>query len=293
MESLADREAPPPAAGPEIPVGVRSVVLKSMSVHYSATVLWRDLKQYQGWHDVEDAAADIERRWKEGAGVRVIDAVNAYLKRNISLPHGTDRMAEPALHSIPASLFLDAVQMALVDTLSGYRGLVVQTANELFERRGIHYRVLPSGEVKWHGDGGAYRAVIRPALDALSDPRLATPRKEFENGVAALRRDSQDARKSAIRESAAAVESAMKIILDENGVSHGDKLPASKMIELLVSHKIVERRTDSTLQAPSRYRNQFGGHGAGAADRFVPSDETSACVLGAATALVFLAAKLR
>jgi hypothetical protein len=154
--------------------------------------------------------------------------------------------------------------------------------------RGIEYRFDEDGKAIWHGDEGTYREVIAPVLAALADMRLRGAQQEFGDALVALRQGTRVGRKNAIRDASNAVESAMKSLLDEHGVPRTGQETAQQLSALLLSAEIVAAKTQDTICAAPRLRNEYGGHGPNPKPTAVPIGIPDLTVQVAAAALTYL-----
>jgi hypothetical protein len=128
----------------------------------------------------------------------------------------------------------------------------VRFVNDLFAARGMAYRLDENGRAHWHGDEGAYIEVIRPALDALGDVRLAGARQEFEAALGQLRAGTPKDDEGAIEESGKAVESAMKVVLDERGYKRIGNESSEKLWQALRDERSWRRlRTTRSFRPPA------------------------------------------
>jgi hypothetical protein len=125
----------------------------------------------------------------------------------------------------------------------------------------------------------------------LGDARLAGARTEYEDALAGLRVGKQKSLEDAIEESAKAVESTMKVLIDETGLQRTGKETADPLIKILSAGAVVPRHVDQLLFAAARIRNAAGGHGAGGTPRHTPQDLATACVAAAGVAISYLGNK--
>ena len=212
--------------------------------------------------------------------------------------------AKVSYRYVPAPLFLDYVEAAipalvmkrlavaeetLAEDVGDPIGQAVGHLNGLFARRGINYRFDDGGRAEWHGDEGAYREVIAPALAALDDPRLAAARDEFTAALRHLRAGTKEDEEDAIVDAAKAVESMMKVVLSDRSIARTGNEAAEALWNLLRENEIVPPKTKDAILAASRLRNEYGGHGAGEAPRQIPDGITALTVHAAAGAIVYLA----
>ena len=163
--------------------------------------------------------------------------------------------------------------------------------SELFAKRGVPYR-YEEYEIVWAGDRGAHQIVIDPALQALADVRLAGARNEFEAALGHLRAGTQKEREDAIEEAAKSVESAMKVLIAETGLTVSATATAQPLFNALRDGGKLPPYTEALVLAAARIRNKQGGHGAGAQPRQIDLDIATAAVNGAGAAIVLLAGRL-
>jgi hypothetical protein len=228
VTSFSQEHAPPPRPlGPEIPAGVR-VAITTWSAERGVDsqeirLLWF---QRSGYGNAVDVGADVRDRWGEDA--------QALLARDIEDDVDILRYPDPrnqreaatgaVYRHVPAPLYLDYLELAIekyardraiveaehADIIEDSRIAPVDYLNQLFATRRIDYRFDENGRAQWHGDEGAYVEIIRPALDALDDDRLAGCREEFEAALGHLRKGTQKDYEDAIEEAWKSVESAMQ-----------------------------------------------------------------------------------
>ena len=284
-------------AGPYIPDGVRKALLSWFAQNgVTPTTLWENLiarETYGTWNEME---ADIRARFGDEEGDFFGEAMAAHRERErhrmVVPPRHINSDAEPALLAIPAGLFLDVLESG-VSTLGGaMQYSAVNEINRVFTKRGVTYRFGFNGRAEWHGDQGAYEQLLRPALDALVDARLAGCQSEFHAAMEHLRKATPKDYEDAIEEAGKAVESAMKVLLDERGIVRTGKETATPLFEKLRDSGIVEAEADNVVLGAARVRNQWGGHGSGAAPRDPPADLAELSVRAAAVAIVFLSGRL-
>ncbi len=90
-------------------------------------------------------------------------------------------------------------------------------------------------------------------------------------------------------ESGCAVESAMKVLLDERGVPYDKGQDAAqKLFDHLVNAGIVPRYMERMVLAPMTPRNKAGGHGAGAIPHNVAVADAESVVASAAGVIAYL-----
>jgi hypothetical protein len=255
------------------------------------------LAHQHAWGNFQDVAEDISERLGKEDADEFLAAMNAHFSRDRHRQvavSGVDYSAEPALMAVPAPFFLDALELA-VGAESGhsfrYDDASLREINRVFSVRGVSFRFTSAG-AEWHGDEGAYEEVIRPALDALQDPRLSGCRHEFDAALRHLRAGTLKDQEDAIEEAGKAVESAMKVVLQEHGVTLTGKETAQPLWNLLRDNQIVPPKSQDAILGTSRLRNEYGGHGQGGAVRQIPAGIAELATRSAATAVAYLAERL-
>jgi hypothetical protein len=304
----------------EFPADVRGALLSwiRQTGRTTADAVWWLFAQHEGYGTIDDYIAAIDDRFGSGAG----EAVEARMEerwqvmlaqvpraqssspqalRNVKA--GTVR-TQLVLIAMPDPDFRVALEYALLQAVANLDaqdsglppsdsvGRVMEYVDTLFEKRGVPYRLDRDVKLYYQGDPTVRELVIAPALAALSDPRLAGARSEFEDALTKLGAGRPKDVEDAIEESRKAVESAMKVACDECGVPRTGKETTAPLIKLLADAAVVEPETDDLLRAASRIANAVASHGAGGAVRQVPDELASAAVSAAATAITFIAARL-
>lgn len=299
MTSYADRNAPPsPPLGETIPQGVRHAIVgwfEDRGVDVGSTK--RRFRQRQGYGGIADLVGDVGARWGDDAARRL----NAALKLPAHI-----QLAEKTFHlAMPEPLYLSYVEDAIAilrqiraEIAEELLGDVVTVAdavdylNGLFVTRGLSYRFTADGYAEWHGDAGVHAEVIAPALAVLADPRLAGCRSEFEAALRHLRAGTPKDHEDAIEEAGKAVESAMKVLLGEKGIALVGTETAEPLWTKLRDAQIVPTKTKDAMLSTSRLRNEYGGHGTGAAPRSIPQGIPALAVQASASAIYYLASLL-
>jgi hypothetical protein len=311
--SYSERNSPPhEPAGAAIPSGVRTALLtwladRNLSDPPKPKELWRMLSQRIGYGGPADAVQDVQARFGREAAETLADAFHTEFQRRRSVPKTDfDRYALPGLTSVPAPLFLDALEIAVQllrrrgrtysDGVTDYVEYDDQAAiaeiNRLFTLRGIQYRFREDGTAEWHGDEGAFQEVVVPALAALGDARFAGAAQEFGDALGALRDGTRQGQKNAVRDASNAVETAMKTVLDAHSVPRTGKETADPLWDLLHGAGLVAAKTKDTVCAAPRLRNTYGGHGPNPNPDPVPTGIPELSVHAAAAAITYLGAAL-
>ena len=131
--------------------------------------------------------------------------------------------AEPlgVLLAMPEGDFLTAIEVGVASTPNVFRRSALPTEiDRVCTNRGLSYRMEGVGshaKFQWTGDSTVAEEAITPALSAMDDPRLVHgPRVEFNSARDELRKNTPESRKQAVAEACNAVESAMKVLLDDH-----------------------------------------------------------------------------
>ncbi len=213
-------------------------------------------------------------------------ALTGAVYRHVPAPHYLDYL-ELALEKYARDRAI--VQVDYIDIIEDPRIAPIGYLNELFAARRIDYRFDENGRARWHGDAGAYCEIIRPALDALDDDRLAGARQEFESALGHLRSGTPKDQEDAIEEAGKAVESAMTVLLDSHRVTRSGNETAEPLWNLLRENEIIPPKTNDAVLSTSRLRNEYGGHGQGAEIREIPVGIPALAVRSAAATIAYLA----
>jgi hypothetical protein len=310
MTSFSQRYAPPPRTlGDEIPSGVRRAIASWFRERdVLADEIHRRFFQTHGYGGVDDVAEDIRDRWGNDAYhlfYRDLQDDPAVSKWNAGDRRRTAAVFVSPFH-VPAALYLDYLQEAIAKYAEDRRYVEIEYidvaedpyvppvryVNEVFAARGISYRFDENGTAGWHGDEGAYREVVAPALAALDSEYVAAARDEFTAALRHLRAGTAKDQEDAIEEAAKAVESMMKVALAERGIETTGRETAEPLWNMLRENGVVPPKTKFPILAAAQLRNDYGGHGAGEARREIPAGIPALAVQSAAAAIVYLATLL-
>lgn len=196
--------------------------------------------------------------------------------------------------TVPEPDFLTALEIGLGLAPNPYaRAGLPDRINHVCDRRGLPYRVegvSTSAVFKWIGDATVQHQVLEPALSALNDPRLAAGAgAEFNAAREELRKGTPGTRKQAVAEACNAVESALKVLLQE----HQQALPAKESLDSLlnacVAANLIATEARELVASAGRFGNRRGRHGGGAVAHAVTSEEAESVVAAAAVAVTFIA----
>ena len=164
-----------------------------------------------------------------------------------------------------------------------------QRVTGICQSRGATWRYSLGAGFEWTGDSLVEGTVVAPALSAVEDPRFAGGVKsEFDSARAELALGTPTALRQSVHQSACAVESAIKVVLGERGVSFDATANANPLFDLLVDEGILERHMHWTVLAAVAIRNRRGGHGAGVNPHDVTQAEAEAAFASACVAIAYL-----
>jgi hypothetical protein len=164
---------------------------------------------------------------------------------------------------------------------------------DICKNRGAPWRYTLGDGFEWTGDENVEALAITPAVSAVEDPRFAGGvRDDFISARAELGLGTSKALSQSIHQSGCAVESAMKVILNQHGTHYDAKGTAYKLFETLEAAGIVPQWMKGIVLEPITPRNQKGGHGAGAVAHAVAVEEAEAVFAAAAVAIAYLHTRL-
>lgn len=259
-----------------------------------------------------EAFADLEdylQAVRHARGIEAAEEIRAVVRRTIEANVDENRLDWQAaqreaevqhgpigfLVSIPEADFLSVIESAV--TLAGRKSTAfIAEVNRVCERRGIPYRLCGSKadcKFEWRGDPVIDEVAIAPALTALGDRRLSSGASvEFDGAREELRRNSPESRKRAVGEACSAVESTMKVLLEEHGIPLPTPANLSKLSDCLIQAGIVEGELREMLVAAGFFGNRKSRHGGGYNAHEVGEKTASTVVASAAVAISYLASKL-
>jgi len=165
--------------------------------------------------------------------------------------------------------------------------------DQILRARGVPWSFTDENGFEWVGDELVETTVLRPAISSLNDPRFAGGvRSEWETARSELRADTPVSRKQAVYEAGCSVESAMKVVLDERGITYNVTDAAQALFNRLEGAGAVPRYMEREVLGAATPRNKTAGHGAGAIPHAVSTQEAEGVVVAAASAIAYLAKKL-
>jgi hypothetical protein len=161
------------------------------------------------------------------------------------------------------------------------------------QKRGIPWAYEPDQGFVWVGDEETETQAIRPALAAISAPRFAGGVKShFNSAREELAFGTPLALSKCLHQAACAVESAMKITLDEHKETYDSGDTAQRLFKHLVDADIVPRYMERVVLGAMIPRNKKGGHGPGAIPHSVPLEAAEATFASASVAIAYLHKRL-
>lgn len=209
---------------------------------------------------------------------------------------GIAEMAGAILLEMPDTEFLTVIENTLKVAFRNGR-LRAQDVADLYEyisgalqAHGAPYRAAGGDwDFEWIGDPAQHAVTVQPALLALADQRLAGSRAEFEEALSKRRDGTPKDLEDAVDEAAKSVESILKVLHDEHGVSRSGKEPVLDLFTSLKKAQVLPPYITNLVAAAAGPRNHMASHGQGATVREVPEELAEASIAAAATAITLLA----
>lgn len=274
--------------GPGLDAGARRLILGVLGVPLEDVVNLFFQDRYAGFDDYCRAVAEV---WGPEDGARLVSALHNARDRDamrISMAQrGTEAMAEAMFQLMPEPDFRLAVDLAYQD--SGRSNRKAQRITQICRARGAPWQFDDQEGFVWVGDQEVQVTAMAPAVSAIADPRFAGGVKaEFESARQELALGTPAALSQCVHQAASAVESALKVVLDERGVTYDPRDAAQKLFEALRDAGLTEGYMERLILAPATPRNRLGGHGAGAEPHAVPVEVAEAVLASAAVVIAFL-----
>jgi hypothetical protein len=164
-----------------------------------------------------------------------------------------------------------------------------ERVTEICRRRGAPWVYSLGAGFEWIGDAEVDARAIQPALTAIADSRFAGGVKaEFDAARSELALGTPVALSQSVHQAGCAVESAMKVLLTDNGVAYGPGDTAQPLFDHIVVAGVAPREMDRLVLGAATPRNRWGGHGAGATAHAVTQAEAEAVLASAAVAISYL-----
>lgn len=271
--------------------GARQLILNTLEGCSSLTVMYGFLRD--SYDDLDDYARAVREVWGDSPADRLTNAIARAANEESTIMSFADgqraegQVASAFLLHMPEPDFRSAVFEAV------HQGQPtsdpVARITSICKKRGIPWDFTASEGFRWIGDAEVETLVMRPALSAINDTRFSgATRSEFEQARVQLAAGTSAALKLSVIEAGSAVESAMKVLLIERGVTYPSTDPASKLFGHLKDAGIVELPMERIILGASMVRNKKAGHGAGTVPHDVPQKTAEAVLASAAVAIVYL-----
>jgi HEPN domain-containing protein len=252
--------------------------------------------------DLEDYLVTVEKVWGADTAWEVLGKLRGDEGPTVyqglmedNVPGGVPAL--PFLLEIPEPDFLTCVEIGdRMATSPNWKIQFRDTVNRVCEGRGIPYRlqeILSGVRFVWVGDAVVSELALKPVLSALDDPRLAQgPRQEFEAARHELRQGTPGSRKQAVAEACNAVESALKVLLQEHERLLPERQNLDALLKACVESELIATATQELVASPGRFGNRRARHGGGALPHDVTREEAETVVSAAAVAITFIAMRL-
>ncbi len=202
-----------------------------------------------------------------------------------------DAAAHALLTTMPEPDFMVAVEDVL--RAASASEAASERVTRICRERGVQYVFRGEDGFLWVGDTTVQEQLTEPAVAAISDPRFSGGvRDEFEQARAELRQGTANGRKQAVHEAGCAVESAMKVVLDQHQLGYDHRDTGQALFNHLESANLVARFMEPLMFAVLTPRNKTAGHGGGAEALDPGETEAASVVAAAAGAIAYLHSKL-
>lgn len=239
----------------------------------------------------------MERVGRRMFGDDAARAVASGIVEQIAFGTPGARAAPAILLELPETEFLTVVEHAIRLSYLSDR-LHPQDVSDLFQyvdgalrAHGTPYRGTQDGQwrFEWIGDPKQHELTVQPALLALADQRLVGARAEFEEALHKRRGGTPKELEDAVDEAAKSVESILKVLHDEHGVSRSGTEPVLALFVSLKNAGVLPGYMTNLVTAAAGPRNHMASHGQGGTIREVPDELAEASIAAAATTITFLA----
>jgi hypothetical protein len=284
---MLDTASQRPATGMD--VAARKLILNTLegcSNQDTLYGLWED--GYANFDDYTSAVRDV---WGDSPADRLTNAVRRAADEQPAavstgaVRRGEEAVTEAALLYMPEPDFRVAVFQAFTRSRLN---TTVTRITDICRKRGIPWEFNGSDGFRWVGDELVESTVLRPALSAIEDPRLASVKSHLDSARSELALGTPTALPKSVHQSGCAVESAMKAVLKHRGAAYDERDAAFKLFDHLVSAKLVPEHMKFCVLATASPRNKVGGHGADGEPHHVPLEMAEAVLASAAVAIAYL-----
>lgn len=244
---------------------------------------------------LDDYYAAVSGVWGEAAGYQLQQAVSQ-AQANAEFPASFGNRVDPEV-AITQALLLRMPEpdfrVAITATLTHeFHGEAAgERLSAIARNRGAPWKFVHPGGFEYVGDEQVEQLQIRPALAAINRAEFADGVKgDFDTARAELASGTPAALRQAVHAAGCAVESAMKVVLDQRKIAYDSKRDtAGKLFEHLEAAGVVPSYMKDLVLVAMTPRNRVGGHGAGAVAHAVDPGAAEAVVSGAAGAIAYLA----
>jgi hypothetical protein len=268
--------------------GVRNLILRALNANpaWIVDALFEDA--YDGYEDYVRAVSEV---WGSELGTRIYQAVSdaqfhdeMYRGKRANVAEARARSLIPFM---PEPDFRIAIFKHVTRRPAGFAE--EDRINQICRARGVPWTFTVVDGFEWIGDREVEAQAIRPALSAISDPRFAGGVKtEFDTARQQLALAAPTALSQCLQQAGSAVESAIKVVLDEHAIAYDPADTAQRLFTILRDQGLVENYMERLILAPATPRNRRGGHGAGAVAHVVDIEVAEAVLASAAVSIAYL-----
>jgi hypothetical protein len=239
--------------------------------------------------------------------------ITSILRREYGVFHLTDEMSRDRdtiqelvnffLQEREIPKVLDVVQLAAraIENItnnwggrfSGQASNLITELNHRFREAGVGY-TYTSGNIIRVDSEFTHSEIVKPALELLASSKLRTVQSEF---LAAHQHFRVGEYQDCLADCGSALESMMKIMLDEKGVTGMENTNANALVTAIFEKNIVPKEMQSQFTSlrsvlssgTPTIRNKFGPHGQGTRPKQISEGLASYCINLTASSLLFLA----
>lgn len=268
--------------------GVRNLILGVLNANPARIV---DALFEDTYDDYEDYVRAVSEVWGSDLAARIYQAVSDARFRDQMYLGKRANVAEAQARSLvllmPEPDFRIAVLKHAKRRPAGFAE--EERIDRICRSRGVPWTFTVVHGFEWVGDQEVETHAIRPALSAISDPRFSGGVKtEFDTARRELALGTPTALSQCVQQAGSAVESAMKVVLDECGIAHARGDASQRLFTILRDRGLVENNMERLILAAATPRNQLGGHGAGAVAHAVDVEVAEAVLASAAVSIAYL-----
>jgi hypothetical protein len=252
--------------------GARRLIVTATQARPAAIVSLFFRDTYADYDDYSRAVSDV---WGLDQGETIYNVVH-YAEHGDpmlldSQSNRSDDVASALLQYMPEPDFRAAIAKAY-STFQARSYEQEERITQICRSRSAPWSFTLEDGFVWTGDAEIETQVMTPALTALADPRFAGGVKtEFESARQELALGTPSAQSQSVQQAGAAVESAMKVVLDELGVAYQrDRDTAFVLFDHLKDNRLIESFMKDIVLGTVTPRNRRAAHGAGQQPHAVP-----------------------